>query len=83
MRELLSLVERDPARFAPLVRSRWDAFEASLSPAAVAIGAEAREARRVGDQDGAAALLTGFMAGTVADYLSHADALVREISAKT
>jgi dipeptidase len=82
MRELLSLVERDPARFAPLVRSRWDVFEASVSRAAVAIEAEATEARNTDDPAGAAALLTGFMAGTVTEYRSHADALVREISAK-
>jgi dipeptidase len=82
MRELLSLVERDPARRAPLVRARWDAFELSVSRAAVAIEAEARAARSTGDPAGAAALLTGFMAGTVAEYLRHADALVREISAQ-
>jgi len=82
MRELLSLIERDPARFAPMVRSRWDVFEGSVSRAAVAVEDEAREARSRGDAAGAAALLTGFMSGTVEEYLSLAAALVREISAE-
>ena len=81
MRELLTLVERDPPRFAPLVRARWDAFEKATTRAAGAIEAESREAIRSGDRAGAAGLLTGFMAGTVAEYLGHAEALVREIAA--
>jgi hypothetical protein len=31
MRALLSLVERDVARFGPLVRARWDDFEGGLA----------------------------------------------------
>jgi secernin len=80
MRELLTLVERDPPRLAPLVRARWDAFEKATARAAGAIEAEAQEAMRSGDRAGAAGLLTGFMAGTVAEYLGHAEALVREIA---
>jgi dipeptidase len=81
MRELLTLVERDPSRLAPLVRGRWASFEQVTARAAVAIEAEASAATRSGDRAGAAALLTGFMAGTVAEYLAHAEALVREIAA--
>ena len=81
MREILTLVERDPPRLAPLVRARWDSFERATTRAAGAVEAEAREAVRSGDRAGAAALLTGFMAGTVAEYLGHAEALVREIAA--
>jgi secernin len=77
MRELLTLVERDFSRFAPLVRARWDAFEDGLARAAARIEAEAAGRTR----DARVALLTAFMARTVAAYLDEADALVREIAA--
>jgi dipeptidase len=77
MRELLTLVERDFTRFAPLVRARWDPFEDGLAREAARIEAEA--AGRT--LDARAALLNDFMARTVAAYLDQVDALVREIAA--
>src|SRR5581483_9387596 len=64
-RELLSLVERDFARFAPGVRARWDAFEAALAPEAEEVERAAAAARRDGRRDEAAEALTRFMERTV------------------
>jgi dipeptidase len=74
MRALLSLVERDVARFAPLVRARWDVFEGGI----------AREAAgfEIGGTP-SGAVLTEFMRRTVEKFLAEADALVREIGAAT
>jgi len=76
MRELLTLVERDFARFGPLVRARWDAFEARLARDVAAV----EDAARRGDQP-QADVLTHFMQRAVDAYLAEADALVREIAA--
>jgi dipeptidase len=81
LRELLTLVERDFARFAPIVRRRWDAFETVLARRAAAVEAEAEAARRAGHHDDAAALLSGLTARSVEAYLLEAEALVREIAA--
>jgi len=78
MRELLTLVERDFARFAPPVRARWDAFEAELAHEASGVEAAAaahRDARR-------AAILTDFMQRAVTTYLSELETLVRETAAR-
>jgi hypothetical protein len=77
MRELLTLVERDFGRFAPLVRARWDAFEARLAREVTAVEDEARS--RSGLSRGT--LLTDFMRQAVDGYLDEIDALVREIVA--
>jgi len=75
MRELLTLVERDFARFGPLVRARWDAFEAALDREAREIEARARGA------PDRAAVLSSFMEATVDRYLGEAEALVRDLAA--
>jgi secernin len=77
LRELLTLVERDPARSAPVVRTRWDAFEDAVARETAALEAEVREMA----PPARAARLTGFMADTVAAFEKTAAALVREISA--
>ena len=77
MRELLTLVERDFARFAPGVHARWDAFEAAVAGQAAALEAELAPH----PDDSRASRLTEFMARTTAAYLREADALVREIGA--
>jgi dipeptidase len=82
MRELLGLIERDFARFAPRVRAVWDAFETRTAPEADEVAARAARARREGRGASAAETLTAFMARTVTDYLNQAAALVREIAAE-
>ena len=79
MRELLTLVERDFARWGPFVRARWEAFEGGLARESAAIEAEARGKR---DDASRAALLTGFMERCASAYLCEAGALVREIAAE-
>jgi hypothetical protein len=78
MRELLTLVEADFTRRAPLVRARWDAFEGGLAREAAVI-----EAEMVGERDAPARAtrLTEFMERAVRGYLREVDALVREIAA--
>ena len=76
LRTLLSLVERDVARYAPRVRSQWDAFEHVI--AAEAHDVEAAAAAR---PHTAADLLTDFMHRVTARYLAQADALIAELQA--
>jgi dipeptidase len=80
LRELLTLVERDFAHFAPIVRARWDAFETVLARRAAVVEAEAEAARRAGHHDDAAVLLSGLTSRSVDAYLLEAEALVREIA---
>jgi dipeptidase len=75
-RELLGLVERDFARFAPRVRERLDALEARLADEAAEVEGQARR-REPADR---AALLTDFMQRGVTEWLGELAALVREIS---
>ena len=74
MRALLSLVERDVARFGPLVRARWDDFEGCLAREAAGIETGRTPSGTV---------LTDFMRCAVEKFLAEADALVREIGAAT
>jgi len=74
MRALLSLVERDVARFGPLVRARWDDFEGGLAREAAGIETGRTPSGTV---------LTDFMRRAVEKFLAEADALVREIGAAT
>jgi dipeptidase len=78
MRELLTLVERDFARWGPIVRARWDAFEGGLAREAAVV-----EAKVLGERDARARarLLTDLMERAVSEYLREVDALVREIDA--
>jgi len=80
-RTLLSLVERDFARFAPWVRARFDAFEAELMEEGRKIEAEVETAPRAGPTSEGARRLSGFMARAVDRYLELTAALVREIGA--
>ncbi len=75
MRELLTLVERDFARFGPVVRVRWDALEAEL--VAGAREAEAL-ARAAADPRGT---LTAFMERALDRYLAEAGRLAVELGA--
>jgi dipeptidase len=79
MRGLLTRVEVDLPRFAPLVRARWDEFEATLSRQQATVEGEALAARRAGRTADAASVLTAFMDRAVAAYVAEAEALVREI----
>jgi len=77
MRELLTLVERDVERLAPLVRARWDVFESGLAREAARVEAEA-----MGMERGArAAVLGAFVEGAVGSYVDTMEALVRETAA--
>src|SRR5207249_4404533 len=67
MRELLTLVERDFARLGPLVRARWDAFEAALEREAREV--EARALRAPDRVDA----LSRFMEAAVDRYLAEAE----------
>jgi len=67
---LRTLAERDIARHAPLVRARWDEFEAGL----------VREATELEERVAGPRELTAFMARALTAYLAHADALVQDIA---
>jgi dipeptidase len=79
MRDLLTLVERDPSRLAPLVRRRWDELETTLAAETAAIEAEAIALRRARRHDEAARTLTAFMERTLGRILDVFEVLVREI----
>jgi len=81
MRQLLSLVERDFARFGPVVRARLDAFEARLERDAAALEADTIAARRAGEGAGAARRLTAFMERAVDEYLAEVERLARDLAA--
>ncbi len=68
MRDLLTLVERDFARFAPPVQARWRTFEDRIAAEAADVEAEAEADRRAGRGDACARRLTAFMERTVDDY---------------
>lgn len=82
MRQLLSLVERDFARWAPRVRARWDAFERAVAAQADEVEQTATAARRAGRSGEAADVLTRFMERTTAEWTTEVAALVREIEAE-
>jgi dipeptidase len=82
MRELLTLVERDPPRFAPLVRARWDELETRLAADSAAIEDEATALRRGRRGDEAARTLTAFMERTLGRILDTCETLVREIDGR-
>jgi len=79
MRTLLSRVEHDPARFAPLVRATWDDFETDLAPRVAAVEAEAESLRRAGRPDAARAVLGECSARAVAAYAERTDTLVTQL----
>jgi hypothetical protein len=81
MRDLLTLVERDFPRFAPLVRARWDALETGFERDAVGVEAEAAAARRAGRTTEASALLTACMARSAAAYTATLETLLAELRA--
>jgi dipeptidase len=74
MRSLRELVERDRARWTPVVRSRWDAFEAAVLEEAPRVEAEASRS------PSRAAVLGAFMARVVDRYVAEAQALIAELS---
>jgi hypothetical protein len=81
MRALLSLVEEDFATRGPLVRARWDRFEADLGRSTTEIEAEATALGRAGRPDEARRLLTDFMVRSVDAWLAHAGVLAEELRA--
>jgi len=78
--ELLALVDREPQRRAPLVRERWERFEAHVDVEAARIEAQAAEALRAGDRVAAVERLTPFVERVVDDWLLALDELVDELS---
>jgi dipeptidase len=81
MRALLSLVEEDFATRGPLVRARWDRFEADLVRSTTAVETEATALGRAGRPDEARRLLTDFMVRSVDAWLAHAGVLAEELRA--
>jgi len=81
-RTLLSLVERDFARFAPRVRARCDVFEAELMEEAKVIETDVETARRAGRTSEGTSRLSGFMARAVDRYRGLTAELVQEIGAE-
>jgi len=73
-RELLSRVERDFARWTPVVQRRWAALDAEIAPEAAVVEVEAT--RR---PDDAPAILTAFMERTVARWRATLEALIAEL----
>lgn len=78
--ELLALVDRDPARWTPLVRERWEDFEARVDAEAASLQGQAADALRAGDRAGAVERLTRFVERVVDDWLLVLDQLVDELS---
>lgn len=76
MRELLTLVERDFARFGPMVRDRWDGFESGVESEVAAVEADAAAA-----PERASMILTAFMERVVVQYLAAVQAMIRELQA--
>ena len=75
MRALLDLVERDVARYGPIVRARWDIFEVALWRQTEEIEREA--ARRGGPAR--RSLLAAFSEASVDRWLAELDALTAAI----
>lgn len=80
MRALLTLVERDPERRAPVVRERWDAWERDVAGRAERVGRSARDLGARGDRDGARRLLTQAMDESVGGWLDLARRLANELA---
>jgi dipeptidase len=74
MRALLDIVEHDPARRAPLVRSRFDALEASFVAEALDVESSAARASAPGG------ILAAFMERSLDRLLAEAAALTRELA---
>jgi dipeptidase len=74
MRELLGLVERDVARYAPLARAGFDELESTLVAEATHV-----EERAVGSPE-RAAILSAFMARATDAFLARATTLRAEIA---
>lgn len=77
MRRVLSLVERDFARFGPRVRAYWDAYESTLADEVAALEADGgpagEQARR--------ARLTDCMARAAEGFMTRAARLITELEA--
>jgi dipeptidase len=80
MRTLLSCVEHDPLRFGPVVRARWDEFEATLAAEVTALESEVESARRAGRSEAARTTLTACMDRAVDRYVAQADTLIKELT---
>jgi dipeptidase len=78
--ELLALVDRDPARVAPAVRARWEAFEAGVDVEAAGVERRAADALRAGDRRAAEDGLGRFVERVVDDWLVALDALMVELA---
>jgi dipeptidase len=76
---LQTAASRDFARHTPRLREAWSALERGIETARVAAEASARTAAQAGDLDECARQLTAFMDRSVADALSLAEELHREI----
>jgi secernin len=70
----------DFARTTPILREGWSVVEEKVEHERQGVEAEARAAVRAGDRDGAAALLTDFMARATAAALERAEELRAQIS---
>jgi dipeptidase len=81
LKTLLTLVERDFARFGPLVRSAWDRFEATTLERAAAVEAEALAERRAGRIQSASTMLTNLMEDNVKAMLGKLEELIGELKA--
>jgi len=70
----------DFAAFAPVLRQGWNVFEEKVEHERRAVEREARATALAGDADGAASLLSAFMARTVREALETAEALRAHIA---
>jgi secernin len=75
-KKLLDLVERDFARYTPIVSAHWNDFEADVTARATEIEAEARTKKNAGLDDAASELLTRFMTDNVTTMLDRLDKLL-------
>jgi dipeptidase len=76
---LRTLVERDPARWAPSVRRRWDELESTLAREALDVEGAAAAAQARGDRDAARDLLSTFMQRGLEAHMAGTAALLEEI----
>lgn len=81
LRALLTAVEVDPDRRAPLVREGWDGWEAAAAARTAEVEREATALRRRGAAEEARAFLTRSMEESVRDYLALARRLRGELGA--
>ena len=80
MKGLQDAAASDPVRHTPVLREGWLELEERLEAERLRVEAAASRAAAAGDRDGAAAIVTGFMAQSVEQALKRAEELRARIA---